>query len=619
MSLRRQWTFTLLALLVAFAAVEIILSRQINLFGASYAAGEWVASAYRRSARAYQRSLARRLETQARLIAEMPSVAAALRRGDRALVQAEIDARWRPESPAAEFWFVAPRDPARFWAASVSSPCAQPALAAALDRPSGPGPRFVICDGVPALLVAIPLGGAAAPDGWIGLGYRLGEEYVDGLHEVTSTEITLLGDAGIIATTVKDRAGRRAPMPLDGDVARGILGPGEYAARTTVAMADYGGFSEVFKDYPSDFDIVLHSGPVDQGAGALPIRLVLAVPLNLMTVGVRYSTLMMIGGTVVMILALLFLVPRLLAGATRSLEALVVVAEEVAAGNLEVSAPVPPIEELARLAVAFNAMVQSLSDTQARLVASQKMVAIGQITAGLAHELNNPLTVILGFAQGMERRVPEESPLRLPVAGIIREAKRCAALIRELLTYARTGSHAWEPVSLNAAVEAVVPLVMVRLKEQQIVLDVDLAPGLPEILGSRSQIEQILVNLVNNAVDAMPGGGSLTIRTRRELPDQACLEVRDTGQGMPEEVRAKIFQPFFTTKEAGKGTGLGLSIVHGIVEAQGADIRVESEVGRGTAFTVTWPPPAPVPGAQRGTTMRSGRDTLPSRPSGGAG
>jgi signal transduction histidine kinase len=233
--------------------------------------------------------------------------------------------------------------------------------------------------------------------------------------------------------------------------------------------------------------------------------------------------------------------------------------------------------------------LQQLAQAQDELVQSRKMAAVGQLAGGVAHEINNPLAVILGFAQGMERRVPEGDPLRLPVASIVREALRCKNLVQELLTFSRTGKKNFEPVDINALVRATLVLIDARARTQGVRLVQDFAEGLPVIQANKTQLQQILVNLGTNALDVMKGGGTLTIRTRRNARGEVCLEVTDTGDGIPEEVRARIFEPFFTTKPVGEGTGLGLSLVYEIVQQHRGNIDVDSQVGRGTTMSVRLP------------------------------
>jgi signal transduction histidine kinase len=234
--------------------------------------------------------------------------------------------------------------------------------------------------------------------------------------------------------------------------------------------------------------------------------------------------------------------------------------------------------------------LQQLAQAQDQLVQSRKMAAVGQLAGGVAHEVNNPLAVILGFAQGMERRVPEGDPLRLPVTSIVREALRCKNLVQELLTFSRTGKKTLEPVDLNALVRATLVLVDARARTQGVQIVQDFAEGLPVIQANKTQLQQVLVNLGTNALDVMKAGGTLTIRTRRTDQGEISLAVEDTGGGIPEDVRPRIFEPFFTTKPVGEGTGLGLSLVYEIVQQHQGHIEVQSQAGRGTTMMIRLPP-----------------------------
>jgi two-component system NtrC family sensor kinase len=233
--------------------------------------------------------------------------------------------------------------------------------------------------------------------------------------------------------------------------------------------------------------------------------------------------------------------------------------------------------------------IQHLKTAQENLLQSQKMAAVGQLIAGMAHEINNPLGVILGFAQGLERRVPEGDVLHLPVTSIVREAWRCKNLVQELLVFSRTGKKTNEKIELNSLVRSSVVLLETRAKLQGVRLVQSLCNDLPLLNANKTQLQQVLVNLGTNALDAMADGGTLTLRTQRNIDGTVILEVADTGTGVPEDLRSRIFEPFFTTKEIGKGTGLGLSLVWEIVQQHGGVIDVESEAGTGTTVRIQLP------------------------------
>ncbi|MFH1724740.1 MAG: ATP-binding protein [Elusimicrobiota bacterium] len=228
---------------------------------------------------------------------------------------------------------------------------------------------------------------------------------------------------------------------------------------------------------------------------------------------------------------------------------------------------------------------------QTRMVQSEKLSAVGQLAAGVAHELNNPLGVILGFAQSVKRRIKETDLLAMPISSIERESLRCKKLVQDLLTFSRRKDQERETFDLDRAISATVGLVKTQAKVRSVSVETDLAAA-GTIYAERDQVQQILINLCGNAVDAMPEGGVLRVASRRTSQDGrpvVRIEVSDTGTGIEQSVRGRIFEPFFTTKEVGKGTGLGLSIVYEIVEKHGGTIDCASRPGEGTTFTVTLP------------------------------
>jgi signal transduction histidine kinase len=239
------------------------------------------------------------------------------------------------------------------------------------------------------------------------------------------------------------------------------------------------------------------------------------------------------------------------------------------------------------------ASLRAVQETQAQLVQSGKLAAVGQLAGGLAHEINNPLGVILGFAQGVQRRLQSGDPLHLPIDSIVREGLRCKSLVQELLTFSRTARKGNEPCDLNQVVSSALALVGTKARTLGVEVVQELEPDLPVIDGNPTQLQQVVVNLGTNAVDAMDGGGVLTVRTSRADGGAVAVEVIDTGCGIPPDVLARIFEPFFTTKEVGKGTGLGLSLVHEMVRQHGGEIAVDSQVGRGTRMRVCLPAAAP--------------------------
>lgn len=226
------------------------------------------------------------------------------------------------------------------------------------------------------------------------------------------------------------------------------------------------------------------------------------------------------------------------------------------------------------------------------MLQSEKMVAVGQLAGGVAHEINNPLGIILGFAQSVGKRIQAGDPLEMPLKTIEREAMRCTQLVRDLLTFSRAEKTEKEWVDLQEAIEGALSLVLAQSRVKGIELKRDLEANIPKVKANRVHIQQIVINLCNNAIDAMPGKGVLTIRMKHASLDKTKgirLDVEDTGQGIPEEIKSQIFNPFFTTKEVGRGTGLGLSLVYEIVQKHQGQITLDSKVGKGTTFHVFLP------------------------------
>lgn len=235
---------------------------------------------------------------------------------------------------------------------------------------------------------------------------------------------------------------------------------------------------------------------------------------------------------------------------------------------------------------------------------SQKMESIGRLAGGVAHDFNNLLTVMCGYTYIAQSRLREDDPLFTIIGQIQRANERATALTQQLLAFGRKQMLAPTPLDLNSLTVNLHKM-LERLIGEDITLLTHLAPALWPIVADASQIEQVIINLVVNARDAMPTGGSLTIETANLPVDSALLHanphwelnpgphvvltVTDTGHGMDEHVKARVFEPFFTTKESGKGTGLGLATVYGIIKQSGGDITLQSEINQGTIFTIYLP------------------------------
>ncbi|MDE2143373.1 MAG: HAMP domain-containing protein, partial [Elusimicrobia bacterium] len=267
-------------------------------------------------------------------------------------------------------------------------------------------------------------------------------------------------------------------------------------------------------------------------------------------------------------------------------------------------------------AAGFIGAAKDVSDVrrlEARMHQSEKLSAVGQLAAGVAHEINNPLGVILGFAQGMARQLSAGDALELPIKSIEREALRCKALVQNLLTFARTSHPDRAAMDVNQTIEQSLSLIAPQAKIARVAVVTRLAAALPPVLGNKNQLEQVIMNLAKNAIDAMPDGGTLTLST--ELQEAGphswvCLRFADDGAGIPASVLPKIFDPFFTTKPIGQGTGLGLSLVSEIVQKHSGEVSVESRPGR-TEFTVKLPARTGQELERRAESLRAERSAAP--------
>ncbi len=236
---------------------------------------------------------------------------------------------------------------------------------------------------------------------------------------------------------------------------------------------------------------------------------------------------------------------------------------------------------------------RELEQARDQLVQAEKLAAIGQLAAGVAHEINNPIGVMLGFAQVLLKRTPEDSPMYKPLATIEREGLRCKKIVQNLLDFARHSKPNLERVDINQVIDDALELIEHRTGNTQVRLIKTYSPRLPAVLADTNQLQQVFLNILLNAYQAMPNGGELNVITHQD-GDRVCAVFSDTGPGIPPENLKRIFDPFFTTKEVGKGTGLGLSVSYGIVEQHGGTIEVKSDGKTGATFTVKLPiaPPA---------------------------
>jgi PAS domain S-box-containing protein len=244
----------------------------------------------------------------------------------------------------------------------------------------------------------------------------------------------------------------------------------------------------------------------------------------------------------------------------------------------------------------FVAIIQDISERkllESRMIQSEKLSAVGQLAAGVAHEINNPLGVIMGFSQSVLKRMEPGHPWLKPLQAIERESLRCKRLVQNLLTFSRQSRGRAEDVfDLAAAVRDTLTLVEAHAKVASCALTYETPEKPMRIRGDAQHLQQIIVNLCTNALDAIGQNGKVTVRlspVSRAGAEWVQLEVADNGPGIPEDIQKRIFEPFFTTKEPGKGTGLGLALVAELVQRHGGSIDLDSKPGCGAAFRVEFP------------------------------
>ena len=314
----------------------------------------------------------------------------------------------------------------------------------------------------------------------------------------------------------------------------------------------------------------------------------------------------------------------------RPIETLVEVTGQISKGDLNKTVDIARSDEIGLLAESFNRMIESLKksqdeieeynrnleekiiertreleEAQTQLIQSEKMVAIGQLAAGVAHELNNPLGGILGYAQFTLEKIQNKSAQEITdrdiesykryLKDIEAQSRRCKAIVQNLLKFSRTSqTMEFSDVDINSIVEDTLTFVEHQLMMNQITLKRNLDARLPKIKGNPGQLQQVFTNMIINAMHASRPGSEIILNTRLapalgEFQGAVEISVVDMGEGISEENLKKIFEPFFTTKEVGKGTGLGLSVSYGIIKEHGGEIRVKSKPGEGTTFTVIIP------------------------------
>lgn len=276
---------------------------------------------------------------------------------------------------------------------------------------------------------------------------------------------------------------------------------------------------------------------------------------------------------------------------------LVKASESVINGNYDAHIEIESEDEIGYLCYTFNQMIDAIKErdrklkeqTQNQILQSEKLASLGRLASGIAHEINNPLTAILTYSSLLLEDLKDtdfEEDLRV----IIKETLRCRDIVRNILDFARSTKPDIKRTNINNLINEVLLILEKHVNFHNIVINKELDPDVPDMYIDENQFKSVINNLAMNAADAMPQGGTLTVKTRYNLHnDSITIIVSDTGTGIKEEHLDKIFDPFFTTKEQGKGTGLGLAVTYGIIKRYHGNIDVQSEIGKGTIFTITFP------------------------------
>ncbi len=383
------------------------------------------------------------------------------------------------------------------------------------------------------------------------------------------------------------------------------------------------GSMEVIRNEPSCYNSACHHHAKGTAVlGVLDIR----YSLDAMDQKVRANVLAIIafslGFVFIASLLVAFIVHRLVFLPLRDLES---GAKHISQGDLQQQIPIRNDDEFGRLAGSFNTMTAALRNSRAELsewahtleqkvkrrteqlriaqaeaARGEKLASVGLLASGIAHELNNPLTGVLTFSHLLREKMADGSQDAEDMDLVIRETRRCAAIIRRLLDFAREKPPEKKFADLNQIIEETAHFVERPAQLNNIEVTLDLDRALPPVWVDPDQMKQVVMNLLVNAQHAIDGEGRITIHTQRSLEPKTLqpgagavsaveFSITDTGCGISKENLKRIFDPFFTTKEVGIGTGLGLSVSHGIVEAHGGMIEIESEVGEGSTFRVTLP------------------------------
>jgi len=468
------------------------------------------------------------------------------------------------------------------------------------------------------LVAAAPVGDSAAPwgalygglllNGNLGIVDRVWDLLFRGdrFRDVDMGSVTIFQGDVRISTNVRTTAGVRAVGSLASpEVSQSVLKHGDlWRGRAFVVKEWYISEYAPIRNYAGEIIGMLSVGVLEKTYTAIRNQVILSF-FGIATVGF----LLILGITYYMIHTI-----------TRPIGEMVSATHNIIAGRFDQEVRADSPGEIALLAQSFNAMLKSLRQMkgdleewgrtleekvrqrteelvamQARVAQSERLASLGMLAAGVAHEVNNPLGGILALTGLTVEEMPKDDPNRENLEEVIRQTERCRDIVKGLLEFSRQSKGNTEPVDLNKVLRDTLSLVGKQALFFNVNVVCQLAPELPPVAADRAQFQQVFINILMNAVQAMHERGTITIESRYNAAAKSVeVAISDTGDGIPPEQIGRIFDPFFTTKESGHGTGLGLSIAYGIVTTHRGSISVASEVGKGSTFTIRMPVEVPV-------------------------
>jgi signal transduction histidine kinase len=613
MSLKTRWLASMLGVVLVGTAITTIVSSSISFYGTSKGAYEWLNASHRHMGRTFHEQLYTRIEVQARLLTHVPAFVEAISARSVPQIQRYLDLS--SGGLDGDFWAVVAEDGTVL---ATSDPTCQ--LEGLRGRSSSLAEftRSVqMCGRIPVFASTAAVMGDQGRLGWLVLGFKINEAYADAYFVTTRAELVVIDPEGTLVSTLVNTEGERITPGL-GALPRGALwAEGFHFGKYEVEIPRYRGYHGISQPLSvgvSSQISYLLSIPFLPDQPEVPLRAVLIVPRETMDIGAYYSTVLMVCLSLILLPLLGWIVWRLVSGFVQPISLLGQLTARVAEGDLQAEAPIPHQDELGQLTQNFNDMVRKLRESQRRLAYAEKMAAVGQLAAGVGHEINNPLSYVtanLTFATEMllelagtkggdaaQSLPPEATAALLEVSEALREAQdgaqRVGRIVRDLRTFARADEAMAEQrqvIQVQRIIESALKLASNTLKYQaRVTRDFRETAS---VMGNEARLVQVFINLLVNAAQAIPSGcaeeNEIRITTFMGADGSVVVEVSDTGQGISPEVSARLFEPFFTTKPVGQGTGLGLSISRNIIEGLGGSLTFQSTVGKGTTFRVTLP------------------------------